>query len=174
VKDAHQAEQFVQQLIACQRRLYGFILALLADPDQADDVLQETNLVLWRKAEEFTAGTDFGAWACRVAHFQVLAHRRSRQRDRHVFDDALLRDLAGAAVERGSDLDSRLRALRRCLARLAPPQRDLLQRRYAGEPVKTIAAHGGRSAGSISQTLYRLRDALLRCVRRELVGGSPP
>ena len=96
-KTKEQIEQFVQQLTACQTMLYAYILMLLPSHDDADDVLQETNLVLWRKADEFVDGTEFGAWACRVAHFQVRAWLRDAQRDRHVFDPELLGSLAGEA-----------------------------------------------------------------------------
>ncbi|MDF1745393.1 MAG: sigma factor, partial [Gimesia sp.] len=42
-------EQFVQQLTENQNRLYGYVYSLLGDHSRAEDVLQETNLVLWRK-----------------------------------------------------------------------------------------------------------------------------
>jgi len=92
-KTKEQTERFVQQLTGCQTRLYAYILMLLPNHDNAADVLQETNLVLWRKADEFVDGTEFGAWACRIAHFQVLAWLRDAQRDRHVFDPELLGSL---------------------------------------------------------------------------------
>ena len=68
-----QKENFVRLLIEAQGSLYAFILTLLANADTAKDVLQETNLVLWRKNEEFEAGTHFFAWARRIAEFQVMA-----------------------------------------------------------------------------------------------------
>ena len=68
--------EFVSLLTGHQRKLYSFILSLLRNPSDADDVLQETNLVLWQKCNEFEPGTNFGAWAFRVAQFQVMAHRK--------------------------------------------------------------------------------------------------
>jgi len=65
--------EFVQLLTAHQRSLYLYIITLLPNPADVDDVLQSTNMVLWSKADEFVPGTDFGAWARRVAHFEVLA-----------------------------------------------------------------------------------------------------
>ena len=63
---------------------------MLGDVDQANEVLQETNLVLWRKSDEFQSGSDFKAWSFRVAHFQVMAFRQRQIRDRLVFDDVQL------------------------------------------------------------------------------------
>ncbi len=75
-------DEFTSQLVAVQRRLYAYILTILPNLADADDVLQDTNSVLLRKRKEYAAGTEFGAWACRVAYFEVLALRKKRQRER--------------------------------------------------------------------------------------------
>lgn len=91
------SDAFVQLMTEHQGRLYAYVLSLLGDPDQANDVLQEANLVLWRNAGEFQMGSNFRAWAFRIAHFQVMAHRQRQLRDRLVFDDELLAVLDPAA-----------------------------------------------------------------------------
>jgi len=48
--------EFVAQITRYQRQLHSFILSMVWNPAEADDVLQETNLVLWEKAAEFDAG----------------------------------------------------------------------------------------------------------------------
>lgn len=53
--------EFVRLLTGNQRKLYAFILSLLRRPADADDVLQETNMVMWRKCAEFEPGTNFDA-----------------------------------------------------------------------------------------------------------------
>jgi len=169
VTQAAGGEQFVQLLIKAQTRLYAFILSLVGDRTQADDVLQETNMVLWRKAEEFEPGTDFGAWACQVAYFQVLAHWQRDRRERLLFDEELMRVVAGVIEQRTSEIDERKEALRACLSELPDPQRDLLHRRYnLDNSIKQIAADLGRPDGSIAQTLYRIRATLLSCIERRL------
>ena len=86
--------QFADQLVAIQKGLYAYILTLLPRPGEASDVLQETNVVLWRDAVRFQPGTDFRAWAYRVAYYQVLAQRRKHRRDRLRFGESLLTILA--------------------------------------------------------------------------------
>ena len=165
-------ERFVQRLIECQPRVYAYVLAMLADADLADEVLSETNLVLWRKADEFVEGTDFGAWACTVARYQVMAARQKLARDRMVFDDDVLASIADAAPDRTVDIDDRRRALRHCLHSLSRDQQQLIHARYAGDgTVRSLARQLGRPAGSISQTLYRLRNLLLTCIERRLSEG---
>jgi len=168
-----QTERFVHNLITCQPRVYAYILATLADRDLADEVLSETNLVLWRKADQYVEGTDFGAWACTIARYQVLAARQKLARDRLVFDDEVLARIADGAAQRTDDLDDRRRALRHCLRSLTRDQQDLLRARYTADgSVKALAEQLGRSVGSISQTLYRIRHTLLACIRRRLAGGE--
>ncbi|MBI1367490.1 MAG: sigma-70 family RNA polymerase sigma factor [Planctomycetes bacterium] len=162
-------EQVVQLLLTHQTRMRAYIRALVPERAGAEDVLQETNMVLWRKAAEFTPGTEFMAWALTAARFQALAWRQKQRRDRLVFDEALMNDLADAAGREAESHDDRAEALRGCLAKLPAAQRDLLAARYAadGSP-EAIARQMGRPVGSIRQTLYRIRAALLACVEQTL------
>src|SRR5437764_6242902 len=111
-------EAFVSDLTRHQARLRGFIRCLLLNAQAVADVLQETNLLLWRKAEDFIPGTDFWAWASQVARYQVLTYLKQQQRDRHVFDHGLLDTLAGLAEEKARTSDERQAALALCLERL--------------------------------------------------------
>lgn len=164
-------EQFVAHLTACQNRLYAYIMALLPDPQVASDVLQEANLVLCRRAAEYDTKDDFVGWACRIAYFQVLAHRRDAARDdaRLIFDPELMQLLADDAADRTADYEPRRLALRQCIERLPDPQRELLTRRYErGQSIASVAESVHRPAGSITQTLHRIRRLLLDCITRTL------
>ncbi|HMP07982.1 MAG TPA: sigma-70 family RNA polymerase sigma factor, partial [Lacipirellulaceae bacterium] len=137
---------------------------MIPDAERARDVLQDTNVVLWRKAADYQLGTSFGAWACKVAYFEVLADRRRRRCDRHVFDEDLLEQLAGRAHVRLADIDERSQALDECLQKLPPHQRERLLERYRpGGSVQQIADNCGLTAGAVATALYRVRNALLDC-----------
>jgi RNA polymerase sigma-70 factor (ECF subfamily) len=155
--------------VAVQRDLYAYILTLLPWSDVASDVLQQTNLTLWRDAAKFQPGTDFRAWAYRVAYFQVLAQRKRATRDHLKFDDALLKGLAERAADEPLSADDEAEGLRECLKKLPEGERELIRRRYdAGATVKTIAAELSQSASAIAVRLHRIRRALLDCVRQEM------
>ncbi len=169
-----ESQAFVRLLTQAQPSIYAYILSLVLDHAQADDLLQETNLTLWNKADQFEAGTNFLAWACKVAYFKVLSHRRSKARDRHVFNDELLDYLAERQEERSEQFERRREALRHCINRLTAYQQQLLTARYqAGGSVKVMAAKKGRSVGVISQTLYRIRCALNKCIESRLAAEQP-
>lgn len=167
MSDSDSKLEFSDQLIAIQRGLYVYILTLLPWPQEASDVLQQTNLVLWRDADRFEPGTDFRAWAYRVAYFQVLDHRRKKQRNRLSFDDALLKSLAEQVARRSADDEEEALALRDCLKKLSDDQRELIGRRYdAGVSVKKIAADLQQSPTAVAVRLHRIRQALLDCMQR--------
>src|ERR1700734_3301256 len=98
--DIAQTERFVEHLTSSQPGLYAYITSLMGDRESAKDVLQETNLVLWRKAAEFDDRLSFAAWSSRIAHFQVLAWSRDRGRHRRRFREDLIEVLAAETAER--------------------------------------------------------------------------
>ncbi len=166
---------FTAQLVSIQRRLYAYILTILPNLADADDVLQETNMVLLRKREEYIPGTDFIAWACRAAYFEVLAFRKKQQRERGRIlfaDQALLDHLAGEARERILAGDQTLLArLEKCIQRLSLFHRQLIHYRYSYNILaEKIAERIGSSASAVRQLLYRIRTRLLKCVE----SGSLP
>jgi RNA polymerase sigma-70 factor (ECF subfamily) len=167
------SDAFVQLMTEHQGRLFAYVLSLLGDPDQANDVLQEANLVLWRNAEEFQMGSNFRAWAFRIAHFQVMAHRQRLLRDRLVFDDEMLAVLDPAAKAVDETYEERQERLTVCLEKLPEAQRDLLRQRYAdGLSLQAIAESVRRTANAVAQTLFRARRKLIDCVTRAEGGAS--
>jgi RNA polymerase sigma-70 factor, ECF subfamily len=170
---AKTAGSFVELMTAHQGRLYGYVLSLLGDPDQANDVLQEANVVLWRSAGEFRPGSNFRAWAFRIAHFQVMADRQRTLRDRVVFDDDILALLDPAAREVHEAYEARERLLAGYLEKLGADHRDLLHRRYAlGQSLQDIADACRKTANGVAQVLFRVRRGLIECVSRSSAAGE--
>ncbi len=132
-------------------------------------MLQETNLFLWRNAEQYELGTNFMAWACRVAHFQVLTHRKRQLRSRLRFSDALVDQLADSAVENAARRNDEVEAFESCVAKLPEQDRDLIDLRYEpGATVQSVAERIGRSAKAVYYALGRIRSGLLECMQRAL------
>jgi RNA polymerase sigma-70 factor (ECF subfamily) len=169
-----ETDEFINLLTSCQSPLYACILSLLPDRVAAHDILQETNITLWRKADEFEAGTNFMAWASRIARYHVLNYRRKRKNDRLVFDEDLFTELCDRQAERMENGHRYAEVMRECLRKLPAESQTLLEERYSiGISVSEIAASRGTSAGAISQMLYRIREALLNCMSHRLQEGHP-
>ena len=122
-------DELVRLLAQNQRRLFLYVRTLVPNHADAEEVLQNTNLVLWREFGTFEPGTNFAAWSCRVALNQVLAWRKKRQRDRLQFSDELLALVATAAEDAADALEERSRALAGCLEKLPAEQRELVRLR---------------------------------------------
>ena len=162
-------EQFVRQMTGLQDRLFAYILTLLPNADQAADVLQEANVVMWRKMNELEAGQSFEAWACRVAFYEVLSFRRNQHRDRHIFDDALIQRISDESSTRHTGESTMSHALEHCLGELPERDRELIRERYQDESsIAAIAESSGKTPGAVSTALHRVRRWLLKCIRRQL------
>ncbi|NNJ28111.1 hypothetical protein LzC2_42220 [Planctomycetes bacterium LzC2] len=156
---------FIAQLTGSQSRLYAYILSLALDPTEAEDVLQQTNTVLWEKADQYEPGTNFIAWSFRVAYYEVLASRKKRQREKLVFDDALLGDLAARAERLDERYPERQKRLRACLEKLNDRQRTFVGLRYGTErSLEQIADDADLTVNALKQLLFRARSSLIRCV----------
>jgi RNA polymerase sigma-70 factor (ECF subfamily) len=161
-------EELVELMTQFQGRLYVYILSLIGEADAANDVLQEANIVLWRESRQYVPGTNFKAWAFRIAHFQCMAHRQRRLRDRIVFSDEVIAALATESKELDASYEQRAAALGRCLEKIQTRSREALRLRYAdGVAVKEIAMKMDRTANAVSQLLFRARQWLIECVKRD-------
>ncbi len=162
-------ESFLVLVTGAQRMLHAFILRLVPSLADADDILQETNLVLWSKQAEFTPGTDFRAWAFRVARYQIMAYRKRQSLDRLVFGEELIDRLARLGEARGGTFDDKRELLIRCLERLNQLQRQLLDDHYARRlSGRQIAELSGRTVDAVFQSLHRTRQTLMRCIEEGL------
>lgn len=162
-------ELFISLFSRSQGRILAFIRALVPDPGQADDVFQTTSLVLWRGFGSFHRDAEFLPWAIGVARHQVLMHWRTKRRDRHVFSEQLLADLAAATESALAETERRQRALEACVAGLPQRQRDLIRMFYGeNRPAAEIAASWNRTVHAVYKALATLRRALLECVTARL------
>ena len=182
MSDATQREELRQQLVALmathQRSIYGYIVSLLGSRADADDVLQNTCLVIWRKADDFHGKGNFMTWACRIAYFEVLAHRKKARRGQHAgFDQAMLEQIAAVGSEMMSNANERVELLRECMVELDESSVRLLEMRYGQDmSPRQIAEQPAekKGPGAIRAALFRIRRSLGECIRRKMGVGNPP
>jgi RNA polymerase sigma-70 factor, ECF subfamily len=166
--DMRRADEFMGLYVPCQRRLYTYIVMLVGNPMVAHDILQDTNLVLWQKFEQFQPGTNFFAWAREVARFRVLRYRQLQAPDILLVDPALLSSFEERTTDEDSDRPY-AEALAGCIGKLKEADADLLRRRYSGDfSVTLLARQLSRSQNAVSQALARIRRALRFCIERTM------
>ncbi len=165
---------FVLLITRHQAAIYAYILTIHPDRVAAQDILQETNLVLCRKVGEFEAGTSFKAWAFRVAYWQTMAHLKRIQRaGLVVLEPEVLELVALEAEEQLGDFEERHLALRSCLQKLPPGDASILLAHYQrGESLAEISGRLGRSRDALKQVLLRIRRSLRACIERQLASAA--
>lgn len=167
-------EVFTRLLLKNQKRIAGLIFSLVPRGTDADDVMQETCAVMWRKFGEFQPGTDFGAWALRIARFQVMSYYARQKRAQARLSDELIETIADTLAEARWESSDRAEALRTCVGQLKERDFDLIQRRYhAGEDIDEIASRLGSTVHAVYKALARLHVRLFACVNSKLHSAAP-
>jgi RNA polymerase sigma-70 factor (ECF subfamily) len=147
---------FVRLLVQNQRRIFLYVMSMVPNWNDAEEIIQETNLVLWREFARFEIGTNFTAWACKVALHQVLAWRKRVKRNRLEFSPAFLEAVAEEASGAAEDLEERSQ----CLGQM-------LRMRYSdGLAIGSIARQLERTEDAVYRALSRIRRELYDCVTR--------
>ncbi len=162
-------DEFMKLYTQHQRRLYVYLLSMVHNVADAEELLQQTSYVLWRKFGEYQPGTHFAAWACRIGYLEVLKFREGRHRRELSLSPDFLERVADKMAAVGDLLEKRTEAFHDCMAKLDELDRHLITRRYApGASVRTVAAELNRPARSVSKSLVRIRKVLLECIDRQI------
>lgn len=162
----HVQQQFIEHMPALRR----FVLSLLPRGNECDDVVQEVFLLVTAKANDFEQGTNFRAWVFAMARFKVLeAHRRAK-RAPHVLSESVMAKLVDEPDDHDADYERLVdAALARCLEKLSPKRRQVIQLQYReNKSPKSIAEQLGWGVNSVHVSLSRARADLRACVRKAL------
>lgn len=147
-----------------ERRVYGFCLRRLGDPDAADDAFQDT----WRRVVDarrrYEPRGKFESWLFTLARRACADLRRSSEE--HASLEAGDRPESGppAGDPAPDSRAARQEELRRLLARLTDGQREaLLLSKYEGFTYREVAEMTGTTEAAVKQRVYRA----LRKLREE-------
>lgn len=167
--DPKRYEEFAGLVRLHTSQVLAYINALLLNWSDADDLFQETCLVLWQKFDQFEPGTNFLAWALRIADNKVMKFKTKRARSAVFTADLRHAIMADVAQRSADDATASLTALSGCMDRLADSDRKMMTLCYGESiPVRQFADAIGRSPQSVHHSLCRVRKWLLDCVGREL------
>lgn len=162
-------EEFITLLGKHSHEIRLAIQRLVLNSNEADDIFQETNLILWREFDRFEQGTNFSSWAFRIAVNQVLTWRKKKQRNRLIFGCEFIEEIAKDMDPSRFVLEERKRALAGCLTQLPKHQQKLIASRYADQiKVEVIADQQKRSTNAVYRALQRIRQALFACIEKKL------
>ena len=162
-------EEYVRLMNRHERRVVAYVMGLVPNFADADDIIQETRVQLWREFGNYQPDKDFGSWACTLAHYQILSYRNRESSRRSQFSDKFAEALAeglAARPERSRRTDE---ALSECLERLSARSREHLQMYYSGEAtVEQIASSEGQTASAVYKSFAKARTLLHECIEQSL------
>lgn len=175
MEDKSRTDEFVALLAQHESQIYSFLYALVCHRDDAQDLMQEATVTMWRKFNQFKTGTNFAAWGCEISKNCALNYFQSRKR-RKMFSTTMI-DLL-AETESATDVELRLarrQALRQCLDKLGAKDRELVSQCYASNAsIKSVAEEIKRPVAGIYNSLSRIRRALYLCINSTLARQEQP
>lgn len=157
-------------LVSHQPLIRAFVISLLPGLPEAEDVIQNTNQVLWTKRDSFTLGTNFKAWALTTARFQAMAiQQKLHYERRQPLDDDVLDLLAERSMQmEADDFNQQLGDLNDCISQLQIRDQELILNRYWKKTaLNEYARETGRSIGALKTGLHRIRESLRLCLERK-------
>lgn len=161
--------EFLQLLAAHDRALSLYVYGLVSHQADADDILQETKMIMWRCFSQFKIGTNFIAWARKIAFHQILSYRRKKKKAHLPLSDEMLDHVGEKIAELTDHEQLRKSALQSCLNNLKNEHRKLMLMRYDEEmEVEDIAFATDTTPGAVYRALSRLRLSLLDCISNRL------
>lgn len=160
---------FFPLYVANQRRIFAYIFTVVPNRADAEDILQETSIVLWEKFDQFKPGTDFFAWACQIAYWKIGNLKKKHGRAKVRFDQDLIDAFGQRSAQMSDELDARHEALEHCLKKLNERDRQLVMSRYEpGGSTRQAAELCNRTVQAAYKAISRIRTALMDCVTRRL------
>lgn len=171
--DPSRHEEFVSLYVRHEPAVFSFVLSMVQNTADAEDVVQRASMTMWRCFDQYESETNFRNWAFQVAKNAALNHLTKMKRDRHVFGEKLIGLLAEQVEEQADNLDARRRALDACLEKLPEADHEMVAGCYAeGSTIRLFAEKAGESANKIYKRLNRVRLQLQRCIERQLGLGE--
>ena len=165
-----QHARFLRMYTKVQPRVFAFILSVIHNRSDADELFQETNVILWERFDQYREETPFAAWAIGIARNKVLEYLRKNKQSRMLFADRFYEQIAEASANSEDDLTGRMSALKFCLEKLKSPDRKLLSLRFNRDyTVKMLSQLTGRSTDSLYKSMARIMHLLKGCIERKLV-----
>ncbi len=174
IKDSNTSQSinydFVRKLVQSQNRIYAFILTLVPNWAEAEDILQDTVEILWSKYSKSKELDNFTALGIGIARNLVYSYYREKKKQEFLLEQEALDNIASYSESISQESEDRVRILRKCLRKLSEKDMELIRLRYEeGMKIKNVAEISNRSVAALYKALGRVHDAILKCVKSGLV-----
>ena len=165
------ALRFTRLWIEAQHTLTGFVTLHVPDYAMVDDIIQEVATQATENFDQYDPDRPFGAWLIGIARMRIAEAYRKKGRSPIVFSNDVMQSITDAFIDAQPETNDRLEALRECLSKLSDRHRRVIELRYSRlKNSDEIAAQVGGSSEAIDSMLYRVRQALRKCITASMEG----
>lgn len=162
-------------LVPNQRRIHAFILYLVPNSSDADDILQETLAEMWNKFESFEQGSNFIAWSFTIAKYKILSFRQKNKSSKVIFSDNINSLLEKESKESLGFVQHEIEALKGCMEKLPGKHKSYILMRYEqGLTFREIASQVGISMQAVYKSICQIHASLAHCVQLSLHSEGKP
>ncbi len=167
------SELFFRHYTGVQNRLFAYILTMVHNENDAEELLQETSSLLWEHFDNFQLGTNFSAWACSIARNKVIDFVRKNKKTRPFFDTDTYSQIEQYVNSDRDDLSDRLNHLHQCVGKLKDSDRSLIVMRFQKNmAIKQMSQATGRSPDGLYKSMTRILSMLRQCIDRSMRQGE--
>ena len=140
---------------------YRFLLRLVGDEAQAEDLVSEVFFDVWRNAHQFQGNSRVSTWVLAIARFKALSSLRRRK------DDELDDEHAAAIPDMADDPEiavqkkDRVAIMRQCLSHLSLVHREIIDLAYyQDKPINEVAEILGVPENTVKTRMFHARRRL--------------
>lgn len=166
-------QRFLSLFLRSEREIFRYVVALVPNVADAEDIVQQAALALWEKFDDYDPGQPFTPWACRFALNKARQWMERHQRWKALLDRGLAEELAARHEALRPEFEAKLGRLEGCLGQLPKDQRALVEGYYyRREDIARLATGSGRTVAATYKALQRIRQALQSCIERTAEPGG--
>lgn len=160
-----------------ERPLRAWLATQSAPGVDVDDVAQRSFIAAYTRLDDYTSGTNFGAWLFTIARYQLKTEttriRRVADYQSRYAPDLLQQELDRRDASLPTVQGERLECLKKCLEQMESRLRRYITWRYDdGIPLEEMAERSDRSVAAVKKQLWQLRRRLHDCVEGRLAEGG--
>lgn len=150
-----------------------YVMAIVPRRVDAQEILQETAIALWKNVEKYDPSKPFVPWAFRFAANKAKEHLRKQGRWNGFLDEEIASVLLARREQLAPELDCRIEPLRDCLSELSNNNRVLIEKYYFDQvSIEETAQAVNRSVDAVYKSLQRIRASLTQCISGKLASSG--
>ena len=147
-------------------RVYRFILRIVRDASQAEDLTSQVFLDVWRTANQFEGRSQVSTWLLSIARFKALTALRQRRHEdidqEDVLEIADVADTPEASLERATSSA----ILRACIGKLSAAHREIINLVYYHEKsVEEVGQILGIPQSTVKTRMFYARKQLAELLK---------